>query len=565
MGKKEGWFLLISRFSIKKASSSMKYLSSLKSLTLFFSLLLFFAFLPAAETSNTGVCLKGSQCRDSVILAQCCGSPGDQGFDLCNSTLFFEGMSSSDLGDLCNSVYCYDYNDYSCAQLTRGHCQAIGGTEVTATECTKGCCDWGLPTGCVLVSPTTCSFLNESNAWDNLFNPSDYTFQAFLQGPISQDNCDNWCGSASARGNLTGTVVDEDSNPLFGVTVRILGLQTQTDIHGNFSFENIMNGTHEIRASKIGYNQNITTVQINDGSTTQISLTLTRNTSIGALQGSVRSTGLIPLPGATVVVMTNDGPLIGVADATGNYFINMIPPGNHTAIASAPGFIQQSRPVVIAEGFITQKDFALPSISTGNITGTVYNESSGLPVEGALVSVGVEGFDITNSTGGYLVSGVSEGNMTVKVTKPFFNVLMETVTISSRDLLIKDFNLTPSGTQNTCVDGTPFDSCSLGLKPAYCNGTTGDLEPNWCYGLDMIVGTSDDCGCPFGTYCVFDGSCQPSTPVECTSRCTYTYGGYDDFTCHADCNGTAGCSFYDSTAMNNCDNQPEGSSQTYNS
>lgn len=108
-------------------------------------------------------------------------------------------------------------------------------------------------------------------------------------------------------------------------------------------------------------------------------------------------------------------------------------------------------------------------------------------------------------------------------------------------------------TTQTCTDGTPYGSCSS-AKPKYCNNS-GTLLNNYCYGLDKIVGTADDCGCSSGT-CQSNGTCSvcgngkcetgenySNCPKDCCkSSCTAT----SDSVCHSECNNYASCSGFQS-------------------
>lgn len=64
-------------------------------------------------------------------------------------------------------------------------------------------------------------------------------------------------------------------------------------------------------------------------------------------------------------------------------------------------------------------------------------------------------------------------------------------------------------------------SC-LPNKPTFLD-EQGNIHANYCFGKDLIVGTSDDCGCSFGNKCQQDGSCFPvcsdgTLPEQCSEE-----------------------------------------------
>lgn len=80
-----------------------------------------------------------------------------------------------------------------------------------------------------------------------------------------------------------------------------------------------------------------------------------------------------------------------------------------------------------------------------------------------------------------------------------------------------------------CADATKCWECSRSAAygpPYLCNCSKGispqegsQLQNNFCFGYDGKVGTSDDCGCPGGSYCIPEkkdkaGSCA-SAPGDC--------------------------------------------------
>jgi len=66
-----------------------------------------------------------------------------------------------------------------------------------------------------------------------------------------------------------------------------------------------------------------------------------------------------------------------------------------------------------------------------------------------------------------------------------------------------------------CTDGTSFGFCRRSQFCAYDPMTDSYEMRQDCRGLDMNLGTPDDCPCPPGQACQADGTCEP-TGVTCT-------------------------------------------------
>lgn len=81
--------------------------------------------------------------------------------------------------------------------------------------------------------------------------------------------------------------------------------------------------------------------------------------SNGALRGSVTDTDfLVPVSGVTVVVEGTG--LGGITDQTGSFFINDLPPGQYTLLASKDGFVRERRSsIVVTTGAVKEVDLEL--------------------------------------------------------------------------------------------------------------------------------------------------------------------------------------------------------------
>ncbi len=65
------------------------------------------------------------------------------------------------------------------------------------------------------------------------------------------------------RGNVYGRVIDaDDGTPVVNAMVTLNGIQTVTDANGNFTLNNVQQGTYTLNVSKNGYDQNSTVFNI---------------------------------------------------------------------------------------------------------------------------------------------------------------------------------------------------------------------------------------------------------------------------------------------------------------
>lgn len=88
--------------------------------------------------------------------------------------------------------------------------------------------------------------------------------------------------SQSQSGKLSGTVYDDENNPIKEAIVSIdrLSLTTQTNGKGAFSFGGIVANTYEISVHAVGYETDKRTVSIQPNEKNSIEIILQRNTTI---------------------------------------------------------------------------------------------------------------------------------------------------------------------------------------------------------------------------------------------------------------------------------------------
>ncbi|TMU86636.1 DUF1416 domain-containing protein [Bacillus sp. BHET2] len=151
---------------------------------------------------------------------------------------------------------------------------------------------------------------------------------------------------------------------------------------------------------------------------------------------------LLPLQAEVNVLETGRSVYTNPAD--GSYEMTHAA-GEFTLQASTYGFRSQTQNVTIEADQTSTANFILEEIPQGNITGTVTNEMSGEPVEGATVflleDAVVEPVE-TNANGEYELEAY-EGDYTLKVVAPYYYSKEMSVTVEGGEVTTADVTLEP--------------------------------------------------------------------------------------------------------------------------
>ncbi len=190
----------------------------------------------------------------------------------------------------------------------------------------------------------------------------------------------------AAFGTITGTVVDQNGQPLAGVTVQITGTvnATATDGAGNFNLT-APAGLYTLKASKFGFLP---------ATTTPFTLTAGGSFAVGTIC-------LQPAPGkitGTVVTSLDGSPLAGAAvslaengdtafaDASGNVTLTE-PAGTYTSTITAAGYASQTLPsFALAAGTTHPLGTITLVANPATLSGHVTSSAGGAPIAGATVT-----------------------------------------------------------------------------------------------------------------------------------------------------------------------------------
>ncbi len=128
----------------------------------------------------------------------------------------------------------------------------------------------------------------------------------------------------------------------------------------------------------------------------------------------------ITLFGLNITTLTN---------GSGFYNITNITAANYSILANASGFTAQAANISVSENQTIAQNFYLngtggapPSNGTGNLTGYVWNLTTGVPLSGANVTLSPFNSTFTNSSGYYTFTNVSAGSYSLFASADNFSV-----------------------------------------------------------------------------------------------------------------------------------------------
>jgi large repetitive protein len=283
-------------------------------------------------------------------------------------------------------------------------------------------------------------------------------------------------------GNISGTVVDAQGNPITAQEVSIKLTDTSgvilnaviADNSGQFMFMDIRPGSYLLNVTTPGYQARTVSILVEANETTNTVIQL--STSFGFLRGTVveMSTG-IPLNGARIVVtdITNNLVTTGISDVNGTFFITNLPLGSLNVTASKSNYASTTKGVIINEGQTTETRLELMS-DPGSLTGVVTNRVTGEEIVGASIRV----IDSTLATittvlsgdnGEFSVPGLAPGRYQINVTAQNFNTILTGVDIlpditTNENIALEPFPGRLTGTVTDLQTGVPIANTSIEVR-----------------------------------------------------------------------------------------------------
>lgn len=255
-------------------------------------------------------------------------------------------------------------------------------------------------------------------------------FQVALQGVTIEAGAQTITNFTlqSRPGSISGVIQDATTEaPLSGANVLILqgGVQvasalTQSD--GSYVINGLPVGSYVVQASASGYQTNQQGIVVTADAV--LSVTLSLYADPGSVRGSVvdDSTGGV-VSGVSLTLF--QGSLFVTSlqtDTSGHYVIDQLAPGEYTLSAAASNYQTATQGVSVSSLSTTTANFRLMS-QPGGVRGTVTDQNSN-PLPGATITVSSNqiliGSVLTDSSGNYVLNGLSPGNYTLSVSAAGF-------------------------------------------------------------------------------------------------------------------------------------------------
>ena len=145
---------------------------------------------------------------------------------------------------------------------------------------------------------------------------------------------------SSNIGTISGYVTDSEWTGISGAVVSTTsgGYSTTTDGSGAYTLTGVTAGRHTVEATKAGYTTTSEDITLSSGQ--NLSLDLVINPNTGTIQGLVRNSSSVGIPGATVT--TNTGGYTATTNSSGAYTISYVTPGSYNVTASKAGYTGQT-------------------------------------------------------------------------------------------------------------------------------------------------------------------------------------------------------------------------------
>jgi len=356
------------------------------------------------------------------------------------------------------SVYGY-VQDISSRSYLNGALVSVGGKTVM-TQRRPGGNEWeygwynlqGLRAGSYTLEAGRSGYYTRSN------NAVTVERQSVSYGSNSQVNM-ALTSAYCTRVTLTGTVKNAvTGNPLAGVSVWVNdGVGVMTDSAGNYTITDLPVGNYNLSASKQGYSdRTLSNIMVSgqDGTTVTQDIALTpTNVAVSSIYGYV--VNIIDgsgLSGARVEL--SNGLVNYTYNMNGNgyyYFDNLPVNQSYTITVSLAGYKSRSVDGMAVGGGAL--DFALTPtwVSTGSISGKVYNTAGADGIAEAWVGAGFGLWACTDASGNYTIDNLPAGDYNLQAG--YLNGYESDtalVNVTGGSSIIQDFGLTPAAAGLVC-------------------------------------------------------------------------------------------------------------------
>jgi len=173
------------------------------------------------------------------------------------------------------------------------------------------------------------------------------------------------------------------------------------------------------------------------------------DSGIGSVTGTVIDNNDIPIQGATSSITTPDtgsrAVHSGVTDSLGDFTISNVPAGTWTLVISHSNYQVLNVEVVVNSGQTTEVPYnqtILSAGASGEVAGTVTDNSNNLPLEGVNISVGTS--TGVSGVNGYTISGVTAGTQTITAEISGYQDYVSTVEVIAGQTITHNIAMTPA-------------------------------------------------------------------------------------------------------------------------
>jgi outer membrane protein OmpA-like peptidoglycan-associated protein len=192
---------------------------------------------------------------------------------------------------------------------------------------------------------------------------------------------DIYLSPQKAAGKLMAVIVDTSGQPVTHATLQFQNVSREPlkpSPENGLVDADLAPNVYTIVANAAGFQAKSLRIRIVDRKTTKLTITLTPEKQQGTLSGRIENIEGKPL--AATVLIKELGTSVGSELASGQYN-SAIAPGTYTIQASAAGYQQQEKVVIIEKDRITSANFVLEKLTlNGKISGRVIDAATGAGV-----------------------------------------------------------------------------------------------------------------------------------------------------------------------------------------
>lgn len=256
----------------------------------------------------------------------------------------------------------------------------------------------------------------------------------------------------SSFGTISGHVVSADTGmPIEGAFIEVefddrVVFSALTNASGNYTITGVPSGSYEVNAHATNFQTGTLAAFVQSGQTTTVDFSLSSNPAI--MQGQVIDANtLMPIPGALVQLKMNNIPINqALTDANGNYTIVGVAVGSYVVECHAAQYEIAIQDVQFAAGETKTINFSLIS-GGGDISGTMINQQTGLPISDAKVQVILNNVviesTVTDPSGNYDLPDLPPGSYVIQGSAAGFYTSSQSFSLGASEMKTINLSLIP--------------------------------------------------------------------------------------------------------------------------